>query len=450
MPKYGNNIDLQKNQVQNPVAHLLASNPGTPATGQFYFNTTALKLRVYNGTTWDEMGSGNVGYADLPDIATAGIPLLSGGSGGDPSYTALNLAQATAISGKLPLANVTTGGTVGQPLLAGASDPAYGALDLSTATGTTGILKAASFPALAGDLSGTNGSLSVTVSTVGGASAANIADAVTKRHNQNTDTGTTATSFQIDSGNSGPRVKNSSGEVQLRNAGDSAYADLRVNNLYVTGSQFILDSNTVNIGDSNIELNSDIDANASNSNGGVTIRRLKTDAAGTGTVDITASSTTVTGTGTSFTTQLAVGDIIVVSAQRRRVASITSNTVLDTTTAFTSTLTGQSFTFAGQGNAVIEFDNSTTERWQTTFGAVTGPVTRQIALKYATDIGDGSSTSFVITHNLGTRDVVVMIRENASPYAMIVTDVEMTSTNTLTVSFTSAPTSNQYRVIVQG
>lgn len=45
-------------------------------------------------------------------------------------------------------------------------------------------------------------------------------------HTQNTDTGTTQTSFQIDSGGTGPRWKNVSGVMTARNAADSAYADV--------------------------------------------------------------------------------------------------------------------------------------------------------------------------------------------------------------------------------
>ncbi|PRH79394.1 hypothetical protein C6N75_09940 [Streptomyces solincola] len=78
--------------------------------------------------------------------------------------------------------------------------------------------------------------------------------------------------------------------------------------------------------------------------------------------------------------------------------------------------------------------------------AVDATVVRQ----YATSIGDGSATSYVVTHGLGTRDVQVTVRETASPYAEIMTDNEATSTTTVTIRFASAPTSNQYRVIVQG
>jgi hypothetical protein len=70
--------------------------------------------------------------------------------------------------------------------------------------------------------------------------------------------------------------------------------------------------------------------------------------------------------------------------------------------------------------------------------------------KYATSVGDGSSTSIVVTHNLGTQDVMVMLRDNTTPFAIMEADFQATSTNTVTLVFTVAPTSNQYRAIVFG
>jgi hypothetical protein len=71
-----------------------------------------------------------------------------------------------------------------------------------------------------------------------------------------------------------------------------------------------------------------------------------------------------------------------------------------------------------------------------------------VVTKYATNIGDGTATSYTITHNLATKDVIVSIYDNASPYAEVMTDVEHTTTNTITVLFSVAPTTDKYRVVV--
>jgi len=70
--------------------------------------------------------------------------------------------------------------------------------------------------------------------------------------------------------------------------------------------------------------------------------------------------------------------------------------------------------------------------------------------KFTQAIGDGAKTSFVLTHNLNTRDVVVMIRETASPYAQVITDVEMTTVNTITVKFAQPPATNEYTITIIG
>jgi len=70
--------------------------------------------------------------------------------------------------------------------------------------------------------------------------------------------------------------------------------------------------------------------------------------------------------------------------------------------------------------------------------------------KYSADVGDGSNTSYTITHNLGSRDVLVQVYRNSGSYDEIVCDVQHTTTNTVTLVFLSAPTSNQFRVVVTG
>ncbi|MFZ9349498.1 MAG: hypothetical protein ACO242_02250 [Candidatus Fonsibacter ubiquis] len=70
--------------------------------------------------------------------------------------------------------------------------------------------------------------------------------------------------------------------------------------------------------------------------------------------------------------------------------------------------------------------------------------------RYATNVGDGTNTSYTITHNLGTRDVTVGVYRNSGSYDEVFCDVQHTSTTAVTLVFTSAPTSNQYRVVVVG
>ena len=67
---------------------------------------------------------------------------------------------------------------------------------------------------------------------------------------------------------------------------------------------------------------------------------------------------------------------------------------------------------------------------------------------YAANIGDGTATSFTVTHNLGTTDVIVMLVDNATGEE-VMADVVIATTNTITVSFALAPSASGIRVIVK-
>jgi hypothetical protein len=75
--------------------------------------------------------------------------------------------------------------------------------------------------------------------------------------------------------------------------------------------------------------------------------------------------------------------------------------------------------------------------------------TAVVVRKYAASIGDAVATSFVVTHNLNTRDVMVMVYLNSGTYEQVETDVEYTSVNTVTLRFAVAPAASAYRVVVQ-
>lgn len=79
-------------------------------------------------------------------------------------------------------------------------------------------------------------------------------------------------------------------------------------------------------------------------------------------------------------------------------------------------------------------------------------VRRDLPSKYIANVGDGSTTSFVLEHNLKTYDVHVQVRQRTGSRTFITSGftVDADSVNSVTVTFSSAPTTDQYRVIVIG
>lgn len=81
--------------------------------------------------------------------------------------------------------------------------------------------------------------------------------------------------------------------------------------------------------------------------------------------------------------------------------------------------------------------------------AVTPAGLANYGLKKAFTIGDGAATSIAVTHNLGSLDVIVQVRE-VSTNDVIECDIKMNSASQVTLSFASAPAANSLRVVVMG
>lgn len=114
-------------------------------------------------------------------------------------------------------------------------------------------------------------------------------------------------------------------------------------------------------------------------------------------------------------------------------------------------------TYVGQ-SSITTLGTVTSGTWNATTIAVanggTGATTAADArtnlgatTKYSANVG--GSTSIAVTHNLGTKDVTVLVRDNATD-SVVECDVTMTDTNTVTVGFAVAPTAGAYRVVIVG
>jgi len=121
-------------------------------------------------------------------------------------------------------------------------------------------------------------------------------------------------------------------------------------------------------------------------------------------------------------------------------------------------VTGKPTTLSGYGitDALDTSATAQTKAGNLTISGVTttksaGTTTGTPLLRFAQTIGDAYATSFTITHNLGTQDVHVQIRRMSDgSIGNFASSILASTANSVTVTFASAPTSSQYRVIIFG
>lgn len=102
MPKHLSNIDLQRNELRLAVVHPLATDPAPPSVeGQIYYDTATDLLKVYDGTTWNAVGTSYTAGTGI-GISGGTISLATGG------ITDTHINSSAAISHS-KLANATAG-----------------------------------------------------------------------------------------------------------------------------------------------------------------------------------------------------------------------------------------------------------------------------------------------------------------------------------------------------
>ena len=72
------------------------------------------------------------------------------------------------------------------------------------------------------------------------------------------------------------------------------------------------------------------------------------------------------------------------------------------------------------------------------------------ARRFQQTFGDGSATAFVLTHNLGTRDLDVAVAQTGGTFDRVLCEVEFTSVNSVTVRVNAAPAAGALRATILG
>jgi hypothetical protein len=94
-----NGLDLNRNELRNFAVQVLGTPPGSPVTGQEYFDSALGHLRVWNGTAWEPASGGggtgtvsSVALALPADFAVTGSPVTGAGT-----LTATRVSQAAGL-----------------------------------------------------------------------------------------------------------------------------------------------------------------------------------------------------------------------------------------------------------------------------------------------------------------------------------------------------------------
>jgi hypothetical protein len=488
-------IDLNKNELQNAVIQNLGTAPASPVAGQVYYNTSDNQLYIYNGTRWEVAGnavqSGVLSARPAANTVDAGtiyyatdnyLFYYSDGStwqqtnafGSVTAQTSYGAASGNGSSTNYARADHTHG------------TPALGTATPNAIAGTTGSAGSATAPSKEDHTHAFNPASDLPMNTykiTGLGTPVSGTDAATKAYADlmlplagGTMTGAIAMSTNKITGLGTPTAD--------ADAANKGYVDSVAQGLDTKAS--VVAATTTNGTLATAFANGQVIDGVTLATGNRILIKNQTDETVNGIYVVAASGAPSRSTdmdaGSEFPGAYAFVEQGTVNGDTGWVCTNNSPVTLGTTnivfTQFSGAgtytasngvlLTGSNFTFAPRagyglqtGASGAEVKLATTSGLNLSSDLAVGAgngisvLTNTVAIdssvvvsKYATNVGDGTATSYTITHNLGTRDVIVSVYEGSGSYAEVICDVNHATTNTITLLFSVAPTSNQYRVVV--
>jgi hypothetical protein len=396
--KFLTNLDLTKNQILNVALHNLASAPGTPVQGQVYFNTTDKKIYYYDSTAWVDI------TGDIRDVI--------GGSG----LTAANVDGAVTLDVNVDNATIEIFGDALRVKDLGIStakiaDSAVTTIKINANAVTLGKIQQIAALKVLGNLGG---------------GAADVAEVTVITDMANASSTTLATSSAIKS-----YIDGQVGELgNLEGGWDASSGSFPVGSTPVSGTKkgdywYVTTAGTTagivfNVGDVIIANKNAASTSSAADWIALEVNRGQASTTVLGLVTLATDAEVQTGTDSS--------KVVTPS-------SLSARTATETRTGIAEIATQAEVTAGTDDNRFITPLKLVTHLQ----GYVGG---------YAANVGDGTAISFALSHGLNSSDVVVSVYDNATKEEVF-TDVAITSSSVVTVSFAIAPTSNAYRVVIK-
>lgn len=406
--KFLNNIDLQKNELQKAVIHTLASDPLTPVAGQIYFNTADGRLKIYDGADWF-YASGLFTNVDISGTAAIELSKLATDPLARANHTGTQTASTISdfddqvhASSLDQLATPEANVDWNDYKITGLADP-YDPQDAATKAYVDAV--------------------SIGLDVKQSARAATVAD-ITLANEQTVDTVPLIAGDRVlvkDQTNATENGIYVVADMAPWTRADDAVQDKLNSGAFVfveegglAGNGYVLSSpNPITIGTDDIIWVQFSGAGQITAGDGLTKDG--------NTIDVVGTADRI----------IANADSIDIDANYVGQTSITTLGTVDTGTWEADTV---AVAYGGTGAT----------------DAAGAKTNLEFMTRYAANVGNTIDTSFVITHNLATKDCTVQVRETSSPYGQVQVDVEYTTGNSVTVIFASAPAVNAYRVIVIG